>query len=280
MFNKTMMTAAIVAALATPGMVLAAEAESPHTFTANVGLFSQYIFRGMNQTTGNPAGQGGFDYAYNFGPASVYVGTWNSNISWLTDGGQYTSSSLESDWYGGVKGNFGKSDFTYDLGFLYYYYPGNINTLAAGASGDTAEVYGALGWKWLSVKYSHVVSNKAFAILDAQGTYYVDLSASVPIGETGLTLLGHYGIQKFDGTDLRTAAVGSNDTIYSYNDWKIGATYDLGKLSKVLNATTLGAYYTDTSGATAAGWGGRGEGGVYPKTISGNNFTVYLQKTF
>lgn len=280
MFKKTLMAGLVTAALAAPGIVFAAEESSPHAFTANVGLFSQYIFRGMSQTNGKPAVQGGFDYAYNFGPASLYVGTWNSNISWLTDGGQYTSSSLESDWYGGIKGNFGKSDFTYDAGFLQYIFPGNVNTLAAGASGDTSEIYGALGWKWFTAKYSYVVSNKIFAVLDAQGTYYVDLSVGYPVGESGLTLLGHYGIQKYNGTDPRTAAVGSNDSIYSYDDWKIGATYDLGKLSKVLNATTLGAYYTDTSGATAAGYGGRGEGGVYPKTMSGSNFTVYLQKTF
>ncbi len=145
MFKKTMTAAAVTAALAAPGVVFAADApapagapapaaapaaaeESPHTFTANVGLYSQYIFRGMSQTNGNPAIQGGFDYAYNFGPASVYVGTWNSNISWLSDGGQYTSSSLESDWYAGIKGNFGKSDFTYDVGFLQYFYVGNVNS--------------------------------------------------------------------------------------------------------------------------------------------------------
>ena len=291
MFKHSLMAgalvAAITAALAAPGVVFAADApaaaeESPHTFTANVGLFNQYIFRGMNQTNTRPAVQGGFDYGYNFGPLTAYIGSWNSNISWLTDSGQYTSSSIESDLYGGIKGNFGKSDFTWDLGVLQYFYPGNINAATAGARGNTTEVYGALGWKWLTFKTSYVVSGKAFAILDAQGTYYLDLSAAYPVAETGLTLLGHYGHQKFTGTDGRTAAVGSNDAIYSYNDWKVGASYDLGKLTKVLNATTFGVNYTNTSGANSLGYGGRGDvpAGAYPKSISDGTTTVYLQKTF
>ena len=97
-------------------------------------------------------------------------------------------------------------------------------------------------------------------------------------------MLAHYGFQKFDGTDRRLAGTScptcSNDDVFSYDDWKIGATYDLGKATEVLKGATLGAYYTNTSGASSLGYGGRGEGGFYPKTISGDNFTVYLQKAF
>src|SRR3990172_3983972 len=152
---KSMLTAgAMAAALAGPGAALAAEPASPHAFAANVGLFSQYIFRGLNQTNEDPAVQGGFDYSWNFGPGSFYVGTWLSNIAWLRDGGQYSSSSLENDWYLGLKGPIGKSDFTYDVGFLYYYYPGTVIPIV-GEKGDTQELYGALGWKWFTAKYSY-----------------------------------------------------------------------------------------------------------------------------
>src|SRR5690349_14450604 len=66
-----------------------------HMLTANVGLFSEYIFRGISQTGGKPAVQGGFDYAHSSG---FYAGTWASNISWLEDFGQYNRSSLEWDF--------------------------------------------------------------------------------------------------------------------------------------------------------------------------------------
>jgi uncharacterized protein (TIGR02001 family) len=38
--------------------------DSPHSFTANVGLTSDYLFRGISQTGHDPAIQGGFDYAH------------------------------------------------------------------------------------------------------------------------------------------------------------------------------------------------------------------------
>jgi uncharacterized protein (TIGR02001 family) len=34
----------------------------PSSLTANAGLFSNYRFRGLDQTFGKPAVQGGFDY--------------------------------------------------------------------------------------------------------------------------------------------------------------------------------------------------------------------------
>ena len=111
-------------ALAAASTVAVAQTPAPapeHTLTANVGLFSEYIFRGISQTAGEPAIQGGFDYAHSSG---FYLGTWASNVSWLEDFGLYSRSSMEWDFYGGFKSTIGDTDWTYDLGILYYYYPG------------------------------------------------------------------------------------------------------------------------------------------------------------
>jgi uncharacterized protein (TIGR02001 family) len=62
--KKTLIAAAIAGALVAPGVVLAqaaAEPASPHTLTANVGVVSDYLFRGISQTKGSPAIQGGVD---------------------------------------------------------------------------------------------------------------------------------------------------------------------------------------------------------------------------
>ena len=181
MNRKTLMIGLATAAFVITSAVFSDDAApavpaSPHSFAANVGLFSQYIFRGLSQTNRDPAVQGGFDYAYNFGP-SFYIGTWLSNISWLHDSAQYSSSSLENDWYGGIRGPIGSSDFTYDVGFLYYYYPGTTIPIT-GEKGDTQEIYGALGWKWFTAKYSYSIDNKTFAVRDSSGTWYLDLSAT------------------------------------------------------------------------------------------------------
>lgn len=62
------------AALASPCVAMA-EAASPHTVTANVGVTTDYVFRGITQTSHNAALQGGVDYAHSSG---FYVGLWGS----------------------------------------------------------------------------------------------------------------------------------------------------------------------------------------------------------
>jgi uncharacterized protein (TIGR02001 family) len=211
-----------------------------HTFTANVGLFSEYIFRGISQTGGKPAIQGGFDYAHASG---FYAGTWASNISWLEDFGAYSHSSVEWDVYAGFKNNFPDSDFFYDLGVYGYLYPGSRNPGAVDA--DTWELYGALGWKWASVKFSYSLTDYFGARPDANarktdGTWYIDASATYPIGETGFAILAHVGHLdvRHDGSDGDFATLGK----VSYTDWKLGASYTV--TDGLFKNVEVGAYYT------------------------------------
>ncbi len=258
MFKKTII-AGLVASAFVPAFATAAD--SPHTLTGNIGIYSQYIFRGLAQTDTDPALQGGFDYSHSSG---FYAGTWMSNVSWLRDFGAYNGGgSLEMDFYGGYKGSVG--DFGYDVGLLQYYYPGSVTPGFVKA--DTLELYGALSWKWISAKYSYSLDNKTFGVTDSRGTWYLDLTATVPVTDK-FSLFAHYGKQKFEGS---TAAGVSNDSNASYEDYKIGASYTLPK------DFTLGAYYTDTSMTatqqafytTAAG-----------RHIGKDAFTVYLSKSF
>ena len=268
---------------------------SPHTLTANVGLYSQYVFRGLAQTNEDPALQGGFDYAHSSG---FYLGVWGSNVSWLkennssstTVGGSYRSGgTLELDLYGGYK--FTVGDFGFDVGMLQYYYPGDQNIASYGAhfpDADTLEAYAAVSWKWLTAKYSHSLGD-TFGVRDASGTSYLDLSAAVPLGESGFTLGLHYGLQKYEGKDYANTNGATNDDLYSYDDYKISLAYDLGKVSKTFASTTVGVAYTDTSSANSCGYGsfnsngtanGAGCTGVFPKKIADGQATVWIQRTF
>ncbi|MBV8658535.1 MAG: hypothetical protein JO142_11985, partial [Burkholderiales bacterium] len=123
-----------------------------YTFTGNVSLTSDYIFRGITQTNNHPAIQGGFDFAHKSG---FYLGTWGSSISWLSDAG---AGSLPMEWdiYGGYKGNI-VDDVGFDVGVLEYYYPGTRN--AGVTNPDTTEIYGALSYKFASFKYSYATSD-------------------------------------------------------------------------------------------------------------------------
>lgn len=270
MIKKTVMAGLIAAGFAS-GAAQAQQPASPHTISANVGLYSQYIFRGLTQTNRDPAIQGGFDYSHSSG---FYAGTWASNISWLTDSPAatgYKSSSMEWDFYGGFSNTFGKSDFGYDVGLLYYYYPGDHDTAVypGTVKANTFEVYGALSWKWLSAKLSYALSDDVFGVANADGTYYLDFTADYPVPNTKLNLIAHYGIQKFTGD---SAPGVSNDAIASYEDWKLGASYALPM------DFTIGAYYTDTSMDAI-------QEAFYTNAASNrfvgdSTFTVFISKSF
>lgn len=205
----------------------AGEAAGPHTLTSNVGLHSQYVFRGLTQTNEEPALQGGFDYGQSGG---FYAGTWGSNISWLRDSGAYADGgNLELDIYAGFRGAFGDSALSYDVGLLYYWYPGNA---APGlVEANTTELYVGLGWKWITARLSCSLGNDTFGVAGSGGTFYADLTANIPFGG-GLAGVLHYGMQEFDGTVNRIVA--------SYRDWKVGVTYALPR------RLTLGAFLTGT----------------------------------
>src|SRR4051794_38631677 len=70
-------------------------APAPSPVTGNITLASEYRFRGIDQTAGKPAIQGGFDYSHASG---VYLGNWNSNIS---QGAGFPGGNIEMDFYGG-----------------------------------------------------------------------------------------------------------------------------------------------------------------------------------
>ncbi len=232
------LAAPVAFAQTAPAAPAAAPAPAPtpeHTFTGNVGLYSEYLFRGIAQTAGKPAVQGGFDYAHASG---FYLGTWASSISWLQDFGAYTRSSLEWDFYGGYKGSFA-DDWTYDVGVLYYYYPGTAN--AGVPKADTFEGYVGIGWKWLSAKYSYNFKDYFGAQPNGKktdGSWYLDFSAAYPVGESGVTLLAHYGIVDIKNDLSGSAKIG-------YEDWRLGASYTIP--DGFMKGAEIGAYYSGTT---------------------------------
>ncbi|HEY8117783.1 MAG TPA: TorF family putative porin [Methylophilaceae bacterium] len=246
------------AADAAPAPAPAAEPAPPYTLTYNIGLYSQYIFRGLTQTGEEPAIQGGVDFAHSSG---FYLGTWGSNISWLEDGGTYDNASLEWDIYGGYANNIGDTGIGYNVGVLQYIYPGD--TKPGVKKAETTEIYGALSYKWLQAKVSVVASDGAFGVRNADGTYYAELNANYPIGDTGLTVNAHIGRQEYSGS---TAGV-SND-VFSYTDYKLGLT------KSWTNGINVGGYFTDTN-AKKAGYGAFAGG-----NIADSEFTAFIQKTF
>lgn len=207
--GKSLLSSLLLAAFSAPAIVLAADDPA---VTANVSFTTNYIYRGITQTGAKPALQGGLDYAHAGG---FYAGVWGSNISWLSDFGAAAAASLEVDTYAGFRNDFA-GDFSYDVGFLRYNYPGLYPSGAT--KPDTNEVYGAIGWKWLTAKYSRSLSN-LFGVADSRGSGYADLSASYTIETYAITLGAHYGKQTFSGA--------GNDAL-TYSDYKLSVSRDFG----------------------------------------------------
>lgn len=181
----------------------------------NVGVVSEYRYRGLSQTNGDPAVQGGADYAHSSG---FYAGAWATNISWIKDSGA-KDSSLELDLYGGYKGAMGAVG--YDVGYLRYEYLGNkLGDVTGFKNANTDEAYAALTYGPATLKYSYAFSN-LFGTADSKGSSYIDLSATFDLGK-GFSLTPHVGMQDFKSNN------GTNNDIYDYTDYALTLGKDFG----------------------------------------------------
>jgi uncharacterized protein (TIGR02001 family) len=219
--------------------------EPDYTLSFNVGAVTDYRYRGISQTAKKPALQGGIDFAHKSG---FYVGTWASTIQWIKDTPPATKGSLEVDVYGGYK--FAAGDFGFDVGGLQYWYPRNDYDLVTGEKADTFELYGAVTYKMLTVKYSHAVTD-LFGTANSDGSGYLDLSAAFDLG-SGFSLTPHVGWQKIKGfgtyrdlsltlgKDFGNGLTGSAAIVHTNWEDRFGAPYTLpGSGTKDLAGTGL-----------------------------------------
>ncbi|MCA1326905.1 TorF family putative porin [Herbaspirillum sp. alder98] len=227
----------------------AEEAASAFHPSANIGVASQYVFRGLTQTNGRPALQGGFDLSHDSG---LYGGTWMSNVSWISDTNPAASASLEADFYAGWKPAL-NDWLNADMGVLRYAYPGSYPV--GMTHPDTTELYLGLDAKWITFKYSYSLGN-TFGAADTRGTSYADLGLSHEL-LGGITGVAHIGRQRYTGASA---------SALSYTDWKLGLTRDF-------SGYLLGLFYTD-SNASDAGYTLKG------KNIGRSQLVLSMTKSF
>jgi uncharacterized protein (TIGR02001 family) len=103
------------------------------TLTFNVGISSQYIFRGIDQNKDNTSAFVGTDLSHPVGDFNLYLGAWTGAQDSVAGAG-----GKEIDYYAGITKSFGSA--TFDLGYGIFTYPG-ADTKATKA---TAEFYGKL----------------------------------------------------------------------------------------------------------------------------------------
>lgn len=130
---------------------------SPHSFKGYVSFMSDYRFRGISQTMRQPAIQGGLTYSHTSG---FYLGTFGSNADGTCN--YYNNTSMEWDFFSGWKNKLCTlycKDLNYDIGVIYYYYPGGESFSPHPVRFNTVEYYVELSYDWISVRYWQTLSN-------------------------------------------------------------------------------------------------------------------------
>lgn len=179
--KKTLAITSLALALPLAAVSAAQAAE----VSANVALTTDYKFRGISQSNEEAAIQGGFDFSFENG---VYVGTWGSVVDFdvsSADGG--LNGSLELDYYIGYAGDISE-DVSFDVGYLYYDYPGDD-----GLEGDYQELYGSLSFADLTVGLAY--SDDYYAETEKFFYYYVDYELSLG---SDISLSFHAGYNDLD----------------------------------------------------------------------------------
>lgn len=219
------------------GALMASGTAHAQDVTFNMGVATDYIFRGIDQTTSFSEGQafGGADYSN----GSFYAGAWVSNT------GPHVAQFFEYDLYAGFKPVVGP--VTFDLGFIYYAYTdtddsvgfdeSDLSTyeLKAGASIVSSGVtWGA------AIYYTPNFSGDADGIDDNAG-YYYEANAAYTFSNSA-TLSGAIGLVEVD-----------DYAIDSYTTWNIGVTYP------ITETVSLDGRYIGSDDDATAGFAGNGD---------------------
>lgn len=218
--------AAVTALLGVSGMTSAAHAEG--TFSGNIAMTTDYMFRGITQTDG-PAVQGGFDYTN----GAFYAGTWGSNVNF--------GNNMELDLYAGVKPVTGP--VSWDLGVIGYLYPGSDPS----PTFDYVEFYAKPS---ITVAEGFTLGGALYYSPEFTGktgtAYYLEANASYAATKE-LSFSGAFGFQQV--SDLVFSDPASDDD--HYTTWNVGATYTVSGFG--LDLRYVGS---DIDDASPSGLGG------------------------
>lgn len=211
-----------------------ARAETAVAF--NAGVATDYVFRGIDQTTSWSEGEAFAGADVSGGP--FYAGAWVSNT------GPHVSQFFEYDLYAGWKPTLGPVAF--DLGVIYYGYTDTDDTLAdeSELSNYELKVAGSIaagGVTWGGAVYYTPNYGGDLDGLDDNGGLYYEVS----------------GAYTFSNTATLTGAIGAVDVddyaIDSYSTWNVGVTYP------VTEHLSLDARYIGTDDDATLGFGGNGD---------------------
>ncbi|MBI1423739.1 MAG: hypothetical protein GC149_09770 [Gammaproteobacteria bacterium] len=180
--------------------ILGLAATAQADLTANAGVTTNYVFRGVTQTDDNPAIQGGIDYTH---PSGFYAGAWGSNVKFPNAGG----SALEYDLYAGFNFEVAQ-DVKLDVGYITYNY--TDSTVNDNFSND--EVF--IGAKYQNFAAYYYNGNAKLSAYDHQ---YFDLRYTLALPQDIKASL-HYGhLDNNNAPDADDIGIRFSKDIASFN---------------------------------------------------------------
>lgn len=192
--------------------------------SANVGMVSDYVFRGLSQSDEEFAIQGGFDWSHESG---FYLGTWASSVDFSGGTGVSGGADVEWDLYLGYGGSINES-WSWDVSYVQYMYPGTVT----GLNLDYGEAVVSFGYEDM-VNFTLGYSNDVFNSSET-GIYY-EVAGGRDIGENGWSwnaAVGHYDLD-----DLNS----------SYTHYSLG-------VAKAFEKVSLGLTFHDSDGEQEFGY--------------------------
>jgi uncharacterized protein (TIGR02001 family) len=206
-----------------------ATAAEPVTVTGSAAFTSDYLFRGVSQTSNNAAVQGAMTFTHESG---AYFSLWGSSIAFSA--GSFQSSGLELDTLLGFSGKAG--EVAYDVGVMRYNYPGLstnnnccTNSMGKVVEADYNEIYASISTMGAKVGFNY--SPDYF-----ESDKFMYLYASYGTEVSGVGLSASVGMNKFDSAAMMTQALGTTGKDDSYMDYKVAASKAIG------GVTIEGAY--------------------------------------
>lgn len=203
--------AVALASLLTVGL----SAQAAINTSGSVALTSDYLFRGISQTSESMAVQGSISVADSSG---VYFTTWASSLSSNATTGANDNGGIEVDTLLGYAGS--TDAFSYDVGVMRYNYPQD-NT-APGGGGNIAynEVYASVSAA--GAKLGAAYSDDYFG--ETGKFYYLYADYSVELTEK-VSAFAHVGWNKFERNGGFLG--GSSD---DYVDYKVALSTEVSGL--------------------------------------------------
>ena len=190
------------------------------TTTGQLTLSTDYRFRGVSQTSNNPAFQGALNLSHDSG---VYGSLWGSNVT-----GRSTAEIDAMLGYASRLTVLTSLKPTLDVGYIRYIYAGSGNSAPDTNQPDYNELFAKLGLSGAALPNDQLITGVNYSgnyYNHSDDFWYLTANYSVPVGVTGYGIVASLGYNLFSSAAMLNRAIGHSGADDNYFDYKLGTTF-------------------------------------------------------